>query len=74
MKETLEGLERAMDTICLERASERSHDDGFHSASLDEQERLQRLAELKATVQAGMYKPDIKELARHLASYMEPQF
>lgn len=58
------GLDKALDTICVERALARKQQDAPAFSGLDE--RAARLAELKKQIRDGIYKPDIKDIARML--------
>lgn len=67
MNEKCNGLEQALNGICSERAAERRSREDFSFRESDE-ERARKLDALKEQVRAGLYKPDIKDIARLLTS------
>lgn len=67
MDEKWEGLDKAFNTVCSERAAGRQElREG--SKPSHEEERARKLDTLKEQVRAGIYKPDIKDIARLLTS------
>lgn len=61
-----EGLDRTMNDICFGRAEQRKQRERDVR-----DERARKLDDLKAQVRAGVYKPDIKDIARLLTSALE---
>ncbi|WP_241667401.1 flagellar biosynthesis anti-sigma factor FlgM [Pseudodesulfovibrio senegalensis] len=64
MSRIFDELDKAMDGICSERSLLRQHKEEGRLA--DSRERAEKLAALKRQIREGVYRPDIKDVARLL--------
>ncbi|WP_250645567.1 flagellar biosynthesis anti-sigma factor FlgM [Salidesulfovibrio onnuriiensis] len=67
MDDKWDGLEQALSNICSERGMARREAEAA-VAPAPEEDRARKLEALKQQVRAGLYKPDIKDIARLLTS------
>lgn len=65
MSDKWDGLDQAFSEVWTERMAER------RTAASSEEERARKLSALKEQVRAGVYKPDIKDIARLLTSALD---
>jgi len=69
VNEKWDGLDQALDTICFERELRREAPE--KAASSTSEERARKLNALKEQIRDGLYKPDIKDIARLLTSALD---